>query len=259
LLNTADNADLERVAAEELATRLEQEAVEADQAGEAAIRRGEQGRTELTTARNLIDRAQASLQAAVDDGILAASDHIFAAAGSARTEAERAKVAVTEGWRRLPELTVARKQARTDALAREPRMAAVLGVDAVDLEVDAEALCDRLDAAIHVAEQQRATLQTAQVEDERILHALGGGGLLPPSQSVTQALAVLEEAGITAAEQSGSPRRRRTAAGRGPPSPDHDHRGRCHRRPPAPTRGARARRVGVHRRAQPRPLRRAGC
>jgi hypothetical protein len=228
LLNTADNADLERVAAEELATRLEQEAVEADQAGEAAIRRGEQGRTELTTARNLIDRAQASLQAAVDDGILAASDHIFAAAGSARTEAERAKVAVTEGWRRLPELTVARKQAeaahaalrsaeaetatlahrcgetlqaataRTDALAREPRMAAVLGVDAVDLEVDAEALCDRLDAAIHVAEQQRATLQTAQVEDERILHALGGGGLLPPSQSVTQALAVLEEAGITA-------------------------------------------------------------
>lgn len=65
-------------------------------------------------------------------------------------------------------------------------------------ETDAPVLIDALDASVSSAERERADLGLAASSDQRVLDALGTGGLLPPAPHVTDALAVLEIETITA-------------------------------------------------------------
>jgi fructoselysine-6-P-deglycase FrlB-like protein len=77
-------------------------------------------------------------------------------------------------------------------------LADLLGTDTVDLDADAATALNRLTEAVQTTDAQRASQQNEQAADERVLSALGDGGLLPPSQPVTAALAILEAARITA-------------------------------------------------------------
>ncbi|MBN6040775.1 hypothetical protein [Amycolatopsis sp. 195334CR] len=108
------------------------------------------------------------------------------AAGSARDRHERA----------AEELDRANR--RTDSLAAEPRFVELLGTDDVQLETDVPSLTDRLREARATAEREQTSLRMAESADERILAALGSGGLLPPPEEVQAALDALESAGITA-------------------------------------------------------------
>jgi DNA repair exonuclease SbcCD ATPase subunit len=66
------------------------------------------------------------------------------------------------------------------------------------LDSDAEALRDLLAEAIGTAEQEQARLHMDAEVDNRVLDALGKGGLLPPGDEITAALAVLTDKNITA-------------------------------------------------------------
>ncbi|HZZ51287.1 MAG TPA: hypothetical protein VFE65_30705 [Pseudonocardia sp.] len=84
------------------------------------------------------------------------------------------------------------------ALAAEPRLAELMGVEAVELDQDAQELGQLLRAAIESADQRRAELHAESRVDARAIEALGAGGLLPVADEVEQALTVLEKAGIAA-------------------------------------------------------------
>ena len=81
---------------------------------------------------------------------------------------------------------------------REPRLAALLGVEEIVPDTDASALVERLAAALAAAEQERTALLAEQARDQRALRALGEGGLLPEPAEIEDVLRVLEAAGITA-------------------------------------------------------------
>jgi hypothetical protein len=105
---------------------------------------------------------------------------------SARAAAERAESALAAAL------------AARDALAGEPRLAELLGVEEIRPDTDATALEERLVAAIGAGDRRRTELLAAQDRDARALRALGAGGLLPEPAEIEQVLAVLEAAGITA-------------------------------------------------------------
>ncbi|SFM59346.1 hypothetical protein SAMN05216207_1001240 [Pseudonocardia ammonioxydans] len=88
--------------------------------------------------------------------------------------------------------------AQSEELAAEPRPAELLGVDTVRPDADAALVVETLTAAIRAAERERTVLLGDQRRDERALHALGDGGLLPDPPEIESVLEVLEKAGITA-------------------------------------------------------------
>ncbi|NMO54536.1 hypothetical protein HH310_25555 [Actinoplanes sp. TBRC 11911] len=228
LLDVAANAEQNRVEDEKQATTIDEQAAAADQAGQEAVRKNEQANAQLAAAQEQIDQAQIALRAAADKGLLTAIDRVEQDARTARRLADEAQAILSQGWQRLPELIRERKSAekelnklqnahrhaaaeadrraqrvqdavqRTDELAGTPRLADVLGADTVDLDADAATALERLTEAIQMTDAQRAGLQNEQAADERVLSALGDGGLLPPSQPVTAALVILEAARITA-------------------------------------------------------------
>jgi hypothetical protein len=228
LLQLAGDAEQHRKHAEEQAVTLDEQATAADQAGQEAVRKNEQASVQLAATQGHIDQAQAALRAAADKGLLTAIDQVEQEADDARGLADDARTVLEQAWQRLPELTRERKNAekelgklqnahrhaaaeadrraqrlqaavqRTEELAGESRLADLLGTDTVDLDSDAATAMQRLTAAVQATDAQRASLQNEQAADERVLNALGDGGLLPPSQPVTAALAILEDASITA-------------------------------------------------------------
>ncbi|HEX4357838.1 MAG TPA: hypothetical protein VH141_09970 [Pseudonocardia sp.] len=185
-------------------------------------------RTAVDQAHSELGRIRGLVTDAVRDGLLGEGDDVATAAAGAR-EAERAAVAAVEdALGELAGLRTARREADTrltdaraelaaltaDAtaagatrqqaetrhteLAAEPRLAELLGVDAVHPDTDAGALLDRLTASLTALEDERAALRDAQQRDLRAVRALGDGGLLPEPAEVEQSLAVLEAAGVTA-------------------------------------------------------------
>ena len=88
--------------------------------------------------------------------------------------------------------------AQSEELAAEPRPAELLGVDTVRPDADAALIVETLTAAIRAGERERTVLLGDQRRDERALHALGDGGLLPDPPEIESVLEVLEKAGITA-------------------------------------------------------------
>ncbi|MFC4462907.1 hypothetical protein ACFO4M_31380, partial [Pseudonocardia nematodicida] len=112
-----------------------------------------------------------------------AAQDAAAGARAAATTAETARAAAT---------------AEGEELAAEARPAELLGVETVRPDADAALIVDTLTAAIRAAERERTGLLGDQRRDERALHALGDGGLLPDPSEIEDVLAVLEKAGITA-------------------------------------------------------------
>ncbi|WP_020672709.1 hypothetical protein [Amycolatopsis nigrescens] len=109
---------------------------------------------------------------------------------------QKAQQAASTAERTAAELEKAHR--RTDALAANPRLLELLGVDSVRLETDTPSLLKRLREARTTAEREQTALRIEESVDERALGALGDGGLLPAPPEVQAALDVLERAGITA-------------------------------------------------------------
>ena len=162
---TAGGEIVERVAAE-----AERAAADAGAAAEALTASAE----ELSALRRARQAADAERSAA------------HRGADAARTAAEHADAAHREAT------------AVRDALAGDPRLAALLGVEEIVPDTDASALVERLAAALDAAEQERTAVLAEQARDQRALRALGEGGLLPEPAEIEDVLRVLEAAGITA-------------------------------------------------------------
>ncbi|HYH30575.1 MAG TPA: hypothetical protein VD903_09340 [Pseudonocardia sp.] len=113
--------------------------------------------------------------------------------GAARRADDTARAAAERAESALADAVVAR-----DALAAEPRLAELLGVEEIRPDTDALALEERLVAAVGTGDRRRTELLAAQERDTRALRALGDGGLLPEPTEIEQVLDVLEGAGITA-------------------------------------------------------------
>jgi hypothetical protein len=228
LLALAARAEEQAVVAEdavaELRTRAEQAQQDRDEATQTAANR----RAEQEALSGRIAEVRAEIAAAVADGVLDERTEVADAARDARGAVEQAaeelarheaelervgeehaaaQDAVTETRQRLGSarerharvseaLEAARR--RTDALAAEPRLLELLGGEDVVLDTDAPVLTQRLREARATAEREQTDLRMAESADERVLAALGSGGLLPPPEDVQGALDALEEAGITA-------------------------------------------------------------
>ncbi|UJW29007.1 hypothetical protein L3Q67_27660 [Saccharothrix sp. AJ9571] len=145
-------------------------------------------RAAAETAASELANREAELEAVAEElgAAQAAANEAHQAAGSARDRHERAAEELERATR------------RTDSLAAEPRFVELLGTEDVQLETDVPALTDRLREARATAEREQTSLRMAESADERILAALGSGGLLPPPEEVQAALDALESAGITA-------------------------------------------------------------
>ncbi|WP_410654898.1 hypothetical protein [Amycolatopsis sp. lyj-112] len=145
-------------------------------------------RTEAeTTAAELVRREQ-ELERVAEDLRSAQStvNDAHRLAGSTKDRLERA----------AEELDRANR--RTDALAVEPRLTELLGVDDVALETDLPVLLERLRESGATAEKEQTSLRMEESVDERALAALGSGGLLPATEEVQAALDALEAAGMNA-------------------------------------------------------------
>jgi hypothetical protein len=88
-------------------------------------------------------------------------------------------------------------QQAADELCREGRLTDLLGAEEIVLDDDASTLLELLAEAVGKVKAGPDTLRVAAVADERVLNALGSGGLLPPSDDVAEALRVLTDEKIT--------------------------------------------------------------
>jgi hypothetical protein len=228
LLATAVAADGEAAVLDAEAVGLDEDITRADSDAIDATRLAEQERGRASAADGRVAAVQADLQAAVDDGLLTGPDGVAATAEAADEAAGTARDRVAAAVRELTGLAERRKQLGTDlkaarksrddtvkaaadahgayqaaastaaTLAGEGRLAALLGTDQVSLDSDAPTLVELLADAIADAEAERTRLHVADEGDQRVLDALGTGGLLPPGSDVTSALRVLEAEGIPA-------------------------------------------------------------
>ncbi|MEO7193542.1 MAG: hypothetical protein ABIZ05_01770 [Pseudonocardiaceae bacterium] len=229
LLAVAASADAEVTRLEASAAETDDQVAQAERGGDEATRRAEQERGRAAGAEAAIAAAQSALRAAVTDGLLlSATDDVAVAAERARGIAAAATEQVAAALGELVALSAERKntgaglraaqatrhdkqtatgdaeralttaQRIAEALVAEDRLTGLLGTDTVLLDTDTPTLLDLLDTAIHTAEGEQTTQRIAQRHDQRVLDALGTGGLLPPSDDVSASLASLEDADITA-------------------------------------------------------------
>ncbi|MCO5996241.1 coiled-coil domain-containing protein [Actinoallomurus rhizosphaericola] len=215
---------LDRTAGERAGQARQEEAALEDAIAQATRERGR-----AAEAEERVTAALADVRTAVEEGLLPGADaDVGAAAEEARERAADAAERVAAALRDLSGMAGDRKRLGTEVraaeqdrrkrqsaaqtaadaldraetaartLAGDRRAAELLGADAIDPETDAPVLLDLLDGAITEAEREQADLRMEAAADERVLDALGAGGLLPPAAHVTEALAVLEHEKITA-------------------------------------------------------------
>ncbi|QBR93746.1 hypothetical protein [Nocardioides euryhalodurans] len=221
--NAADEAAQEAHAhAKALTTQIGEATAEETEHHKAA----ERFRGHAKAVTDKINALQGRIDDAVRAGLLPAGADLHTTAADAETTAQAAEQAVTaadaeaktlRGKRRAAETTLreAAKAAAgatrafedatkahnealtaTTTLAAEDRFAALLGTDEVLLDTDASPLLERLVDAIEQADTERDRLRDADREGQRVLDALGSGGLLPPPVEVTTVRDTLRDAGI---------------------------------------------------------------
>ncbi|MBC3195042.1 hypothetical protein H7X46_28715 [Pseudonocardia sp. C8] len=142
--------------------------------------------------------ADATATALADADRAAATIRDERRAAEARRTAAQDAAATARAAAASAETARAAAAAESEELAAEPRPAELLGVETIRPDADAALVVDTLTTAIRGAERERTALLGEQSRDERALHALGDGGLLPDPPEIESVLQVLEKAGITA-------------------------------------------------------------
>lgn len=227
LLAMAAAADDGAARTETRAGQLEDDIRVAGDEERAAIREAEGANAKIEQATQSISSAQGAIRAAVAAGLLADRADVAGAADIAHEGAIKAETRVTDALERSAALTSEREQAdaehgaaRTDLdtksrtadslgqqlsaaqqaadeLCQEGRLTDLLGAEEILLDDDTSTLLELLAEAVGKAKAEQDALRLAAVADERVLSALGTGGLLPPSDDVTEALRVLTDEKIT--------------------------------------------------------------
>ncbi|MPY76906.1 MAG: hypothetical protein GEV04_00120 [Actinophytocola sp.] len=228
LLAIAEGAGADADAAEHEADEARTAATEAQRERDAATRAAAEHGARADSLQTRVDEVNESVKEAIAAGALPAGTEVADAERQARAAAEDAEAALVRSERELERVEseladaqdtlhgldqrqsaaatarehadaeLATAQRRADALAGEPRLAEVLGVDDVRLDSDLEALRARLAEARSETERAQTERWVAASNDERALAALGSGGLLPAPDDVREALDLLEQHGITA-------------------------------------------------------------
>ncbi|GAA3671678.1 hypothetical protein GCM10023081_07520 [Arthrobacter ginkgonis] len=206
-------------------------AAEIDGKRTTALLTAERRRGEVRVARQVLAAARAAMDEAVTAGLLTAETAVSEAAAravdAAVTAAERLRVAseelataegaartlgrdVTEAAEalrgaeaqyRAAETILQQMLDRIGLLASQEQVLRILGLETADvptLDTNAEAVIDALRADIDAAEDAVAAVKDDQRDDQRLLDALGDGGLLPPRAEVDAAVTVLRGAGVAA-------------------------------------------------------------
>ncbi|MDQ0692135.1 hypothetical protein [Arthrobacter sp. W4I7] len=197
----------------------------------AALLTAERRRSEVRVARQVLAAARAAVDAAVAAGLMTANsavsetaaqsveaagnaaerlrvigEELASAEGTARTlgrEATEATAALrdAEAQCRAAETVLQHVLDRVEILAGQEHVQRILGLDTAlvpALDSNAEAVADALRADIDAAEDALAAVKDNQRHDQRLLDALGDGGLLPPRADVEDAVRVLRGAGLAA-------------------------------------------------------------
>lgn len=228
LLALAESAGKDAAEAERAAGRARDSAEAAQQLRDAAMMTGAEHGARADQLRSRIDEVRDSVKQATLAGHLTDASDVPGAERAAREEATQAAAELSRREAELEALEAEYSQAqsvshggqqqlatlrsrmesadaelaqahrRTEALAAEPRLAALLGAEDVRLETDLPALLTRLAEARAETERAQTELWIAEAVDDRALAALGEGGLLPAPDEVQSALDALERAGITA-------------------------------------------------------------
>lgn len=228
LLATADAATAEAGRLEERAEQVRQRAAAEATAAQIAAAKGAAAQSRLDAVAATVDDINRSVSEAVDRGLVAAGMRLADAADLAEqawqnvrddlTAAEDALLDLQTETADAAEQLQTAFQAHTTAqayadkaadaaetaerrrteLAEQPRLAELLDLDTIDLDADGPTAAGRLQAAISDADAQTVRLKAEERADARVRTALGSGGLLPPSETVIQAVAVLDNEGITA-------------------------------------------------------------
>lgn len=208
-----------------------QEASRLDEQRTAQLTAATDARTEHRVTSRAIAETTARVAAAITSGLLEAGDDVATAAASAADHATHAQEEVLAGERKLTTANASARTAASEARtahetlstaraehqaaeraltaalnAAAPLLAAdqvktALGTEHVDIDMldgNADALATQLDDDQERRDEQLATLRGLQREHQRLLDALGDGGLLPPRPEVDAALDVLHRAGIAA-------------------------------------------------------------
>ena len=228
LLAVASAADEAANSADRRAGETKEAIGQASQHRDQAIREAESAAARMEQLTELIATAQAAIREAVTEGLLTTTEDVSAAADTTREAADVAETAVTSLLERADELASRREELRSDhddarthaeAAARTAerlaeryaaaqrtadeltavdRLRDLLGSDEIDLDRDTQVLVDLLGQAISDSAAQRDELGIARQQDQRVLDALGSGGLLPAADPVLDALDVLRAEEITA-------------------------------------------------------------
>ena len=213
------------------AQRFTADASRADTERTREVRRAERHAGERRTIERVVQEARDAVGAAVDGGLLGAGQDVAQAAQDAAATDETAKAELTGGETALRQAesdgTRAAAQARTahqalgeargahrassraleqvhDQAVRlvtaEPILAALSteSLTVADLDGCAESLAELLSSQESALTRDFAGLTAAQTEDQRLLDALGDGGLLPARAAVQASLDVLAAAGVAA-------------------------------------------------------------
>lgn len=227
LLDVAKVADVAAASADGRATSLEEGIGQVEDARQERIAESEAAKARIGQATENIGKVQAAVADAIGAGVLAAQDDVAAAAEAADGTAAEAETTLTTALTRGDELAtqredaasllhdlqadVQRKSGTVKALAEQlatarrgadevcstGRLAELLGSEEVVVDSDADTLLDLLGEAIGIAEREQALLRMDAEADDRVLEALGNGGLLPPGDEITAAQAVLADKNIT--------------------------------------------------------------
>lgn len=227
LLAVAAAADAAASDADTRASELGDAITQAGDEERAAIRDAEAANAKIEHATKALDTVQEAVRGAVAAGMLAGDDESVAeAAGTADEAARDAEALAASALTRSSELAAEREEAaaeldvaredekaKSDAartldaelsqarrvageLCRISRLADLLGSEDIILDSDTPVLLDLLTVAIGAAEQEQAELRSAAAVDDRVLEALGSGGLLPPGEAIVAALDVLARKNI---------------------------------------------------------------
>ncbi|WP_144121057.1 hypothetical protein [Catellatospora sichuanensis] len=221
-------ADREQDALSRKAVLLGAQAVEAGAEAVQAAQAGARAETRKAAVDRSISTLSGVIKKAIDDGLAPDADHIESAAVTAAQTSEAAdrqlksvkqqqaeyaakRAAAVTGqisahaeWTRRDstarQLTsnVASLAAERAGIANQERLAELLETDQIDLDNDGVTLSHRLQTAIDEVERQLTQLAMAEEKDLRVSAALGVGDLLPPSEPVVAALAILETEDIRA-------------------------------------------------------------
>jgi hypothetical protein len=200
---------------------------QADDDERAAIRDGEAANAKIGRATEDIGAAQIAIQAAVAAKLLAAHEDVADAAETAAEAAADAETEESDALTRSGELAADREEATevldglrsdlqnksriaekldeqltaarqiADELSGTSRLVDLFGSEEIELDSDSATLHDLLTEAIEATVQESDRHRRDAAVDQRVLDALGTGGLLPPSDEVSAALEVLTDKHMT--------------------------------------------------------------